>query len=141
MGVKHGSITVREEHALRIFENRVLGKIFGPKWEEYRSWRKLHNGELHGLYSSRNVVRVIKSRRMRWVGHAACMGEGRGVYRVLVGEPQGRRPLGRPRHRWEDNVKLDVREIGIDGTNWIQLARDRARWRAFVNTAMGLRGP
>jgi hypothetical protein len=79
------------------------------------SWRKLHNDELHSLYSSLNIVRVIKSRRMRWAGHVAHMGEGRGVYRVLVGRPGGKRPLIRPRHRWEDNIELDVREIGIDG--------------------------
>jgi hypothetical protein len=82
---------------------------------------------------------MIKSRRMRWVGHVARMGEGRGVYRVLVGRPERKSPLGRPRHRWEDNIKVDLREIGIDGTNWIQLALDRVQWRAFVNTVMNLR--
>jgi hypothetical protein len=87
---------LREEHRLRVFENRVLRKIFGLKREEDRSWRKLHNDELHSLYSSSNIVRVIKSRKMRWVGHVARMGEGRGVYRVLVGRPEGKRPLGRP---------------------------------------------
>jgi hypothetical protein len=84
----------------------------------------LHSDELHGLYSSLNIVRVIKLRRMRWVGHVACMGEGRGVYRVLVVRPECKRPLGRPRHRWENNIKLDLREMGIDGANWIQLAQD-----------------
>jgi hypothetical protein len=98
-----------EEQRLRVSENRVL-KICGPKREEDGSWRKLHNDELHSLYSSPNIVRVIRSRRMRWVGHAAHMGEGRGVYRVLVGRPEGKRPLGRPGHRWEDNIKLDLRE-------------------------------
>jgi hypothetical protein len=88
-----------EEHRLRVFENRVLRRIFGPTREEYVPWRKLHNDELHSLYSSPNIVRVIKSRRMRWAGHVAHMGEGRGVYRVLVGRPEGERPLGRPRHR------------------------------------------
>jgi hypothetical protein len=83
------------------------------------SRRKLHNDELHSLYSSLKIFRVIKSRRMRWVGHVACMGEGRGVYRVLAGMPKGKRPLGRPRHRWEDNMKLNLRETGIDGVNWI----------------------
>jgi hypothetical protein len=101
--------------------------------------RKLHNDELHGLYSSQNIVRVIKSRRMRWAGHMACMGEGRGVYRVLVGRPEDKRPLGRPRRRWEDNIKMDLREIGIDGANWIQLAQDRVQWRA--NTIMNLGVP
>jgi hypothetical protein len=96
----------------------------------------LHNDELHDLYSSPNVVRVIKSRRMRWAEHVARMGEGRGVYRVLVGRPEDKRPLGRPRRRWEDNIKLDLREIWIDGANWIRLAQDRVQWRTFVNTVM-----
>jgi hypothetical protein len=128
-----------KEHRLRVFENRVLRKIFGSKREEDGSWRKLHNDELHSLYSSPNTVRVIKSRRMRWAGHVAPMGEGRGVYRVLVGRPEGKRPLGRHRRRWEDNIKMDFREIGIDGANWIQLAFDRFQWRACVNTVMNLR--
>jgi hypothetical protein len=98
----------------------------------------LHNDELHSLYSSPNIVRVIKSRRMRWAGHVARMGEGRDVYRVLIGRPKGRRPLGRPRHRWEDNIKIDLREIGIDGENWIRLAQNRVQRRAFVNTVMNL---
>jgi hypothetical protein len=111
---------LREEHRLRVFENRVLRRIFGPKREEDGSWRKLRNNELHSLYSSPNIVRVIRSRRMRWAGDVAYMGEGRGVYRVLVGRPEGKRSLGRPRLRWEDNIKMDLREIGIDGANWIQ---------------------
>jgi hypothetical protein len=102
---------LREEHRLRVFENTVLRKIFGPKREEDGSWRKLHNDELHSLYSLPNFVRVIKSRMVRWAGHVARMGEGRGVYRVLIGKPEGKRPLGRPRRRWEDNIKLDLREI------------------------------
>jgi hypothetical protein len=93
-----------EEHRLRVFENRVLRKIFGPKREEDGSWRKLHNNEFHSLYSSLNIVRVIKARRIRWAGHVAHMGDGRGVYRVLVGRPKGERPLGRPRCMWEDNT-------------------------------------
>jgi hypothetical protein len=101
----------------------------------------LHNDELHDLYSSPNIVRVIKSRRMRWAGHEARMEAGRGTYRVLVGRPEGKRPLGRPRRRWEDNINMDLREIGIDGANWIQLAQDRIQWRAFVNTVMNLRVP
>jgi hypothetical protein len=123
------------------FENRVLRRIFGPKREEDGSWRKLHNDELHSLYSSPNIVRAIKSRRMRWVGHVARMGEVRGAYRVLVGRPEGKRPLGRPRRRCKDNIKMYLREIGIDGTNWIQLAQDRAKWRACVNTVVNLRVP
>jgi hypothetical protein len=101
----------------------------------------LHNDELHSLYSSPNIVRVIKSRRMRWAGHVAHMGEGRAVYRVLAGRPKGKRPLRRPRHRWEDNIKMDLSEMGIDGANWIRVAQDRIQWRAFVNTVMNLRFP
>jgi hypothetical protein len=118
-----------------------MRRIFGPKREEDGSWRKLHNDELHSLYSSPNIVRVIKSRRMRWAGHVVRMGEGRDVYRVLVGRSEGCRPPGRPRRRWEDNIKMDLREIWIDGANWIRLAQDRVQWRAFVNTAMNLRVP
>jgi hypothetical protein len=118
---------LREEHRLRVFENRVLRKTFRPKMEEDGSWRKLHNDELHNLYSSPNIIRVIKSSCMRLAGHVARMGEGRGVYRVLVGRPEGKRPLGRPRCRWEDNIKMDLREIRIDGANWIRLAQDRVR--------------
>jgi hypothetical protein len=117
----------------------VLRKIFGPIREDDGSWRELHNDELHSLYSSPNIVRVIKSRRMRSAGHVAGMGEGRGVYRVLVGRPVGKRPLKRPRRRWEDNIKMDLREIGIDGANWIQLAQDWVRWRVCVNKVMNLR--
>jgi hypothetical protein len=130
-----------EEHRLRVFENRVLRMILGPKREEDGSWRKLHNDELHSLYSSPNIVRMIKSRRMRWAGQVARIGEGRSVYRVLVGRPEGKRPLGRPRHRWEDNIKMYLGEIGLNGANWIQLAQDRVLWRACVNTVMNLRVP
>jgi hypothetical protein len=130
-----------EEHRPRIFENRVLRRIFGPKREEDGSWRKVHNDELHDLYSSSNIVKVIKSRTMKWAGHVARMGEGRGAYRVLVGRPEGKRSLGRPRRRWEDNIKMDLREIGIDEANWIQLAQDRVQWRACVNTVMNFQVP
>jgi hypothetical protein len=101
-------------------------------------WRKLHNEALHDPYSSPNIVRVIRSRRMRWVGHLAQMGEGRGVYRVLVGKPEGKRPLGRPRCRWEDNIKMDLWEVGCGGMDWIQLAQDKDRWPALVNAVMNL---
>jgi hypothetical protein len=122
------------------FENTVLRRIFGPKREEVGSWRKLRN-EVHSLYSSPNIVRVIISRRMRWAGHVARMGKGRGAYRVVVGRLESKRPLGRPRRRWEDNIKIDLREIGIDGANWIQLAQDRVQGRTFVNTVMNHRVP
>jgi hypothetical protein len=114
----------------------VLRRIFGPKREVDVSWRKLHNDELHDLYSSPNIFRVIKARKMRWAGHVARMGEGRSAYMVLVGRPEGKRPLGRSRRRWEDNIQMDLRETGIDGANWIQLAQDRVQWLAFVNTVM-----
>jgi len=102
-------------------------------------WRKLHNEELNNLYSLPNIVRVIKSRRMRWAGHVARVGEGRGVYRVLVGKPEGRRPLGRPRRRWEDNISIDLRKVGCGCVDWMELAQDRDRWRAIVSAAMNLR--
>jgi hypothetical protein len=103
--VKFGLL--REKYRLGVFENSVLRRIFGPKREEDGSWRKLHNDVLHNLYSSSNIVRLIKSRRMRWAGHVTRMWERRGVYRVLVGRPEVKRPIGRPRRKWEDNIKLD----------------------------------
>jgi hypothetical protein len=121
---------------LRVFENRVLRRIFGPKRDEVTGgWRKKHNEELH------NLIRVIKSRRMRWAGHVARMGERRNAYRTLVGKPEGKRPLGRPRRTWVDNIKMDLREIGWGGMDWIDLAQDRDQWRALVNTLMNLRVP
>jgi hypothetical protein len=99
------------------------------------------NAELHGLYSSSSIVRVIKARRMRWAGHVARMGEVRGACNILVGSPEGRRPRGRPRRRWEDNIKIDLRKIGFGNMDWIHLAQDRDRWRALVNTVMNLRVP
>ena len=104
-------------------------------------WRKLHNEELKDLYSSPNKVRVIKSRRMRWAGHVARMEEGRGVHKVLVGKPEGKRPLGRPRLRWEDNIKMDLQEVGRGCEDWMELAQDRDRWRALVSTVMNFRVP
>jgi hypothetical protein len=120
-----------------VFENRVLRGIFGPKRDKVTGgWRKLHNEELHGLYSSPSIVRVIKARRIRWAGHVARMGEVRGAYNILVGRPEGRRSLGRPRRRWEDNIGMDLREIGFGDVDWINLARDRDRWRVLVSTVM-----
>jgi transcription termination factor 2 len=101
----------------------------------------MHNDDLHSLYSSPDIVRMIKSRRMRWAGHVARMEEGRGIYSVLVGRPEDKRPLGKLRRRWEDNIKIDLREIGIDGANWIRLATDKVQWLAFVSTVMNLRVP
>jgi hypothetical protein len=114
-GCETWSLTLREENRLRVFENRVLRRIFGPKRDEVTGeWRKLHSEELHILYSSPSIIRQIKSRRMRWAGHVACMGAERNVYRVLMGKPEGKRPLGRPRHRWEDGIRM-----GRMGSKWI----------------------
>jgi hypothetical protein len=113
---------------LREFETWVLRMILGPKGDKI-------------LYSSPNVIRMIKSRRMRWAGHVARMGQKRNAYRILVGKPEGRRPLKRPRRRWVDNIKIDLREIGWDGVNWIDLAQDKDQLKALVNTVMNLRVP
>jgi hypothetical protein len=128
------SVTLREEHRLRVFENRVLRRIFGPKRDEVKGeWRKLHNEELHNLYSSPDNIRQIKSRQMRWAGHGARVEEERKVYKVLVGKPKGKRPLRRPRHRWEDGIRMDLRQIGWGGgVDWIQMAQDRDWWQAVV---------
>jgi len=123
-GCETWSLTLREDRRLRVFENRVL-RVFGPKRDEVTGeWRKFHNEELRDLYSLPNIVQVVKSRRMRWAGHVARMGEGRGVHRVLVGKPVGKRPLGRPRRRLEDNIKMELREVG-GGGDWMELAQDR----------------
>jgi hypothetical protein len=106
-----------------VSENRELRRIFGPKMEEDRSWRKLHNYKLHSLYSSPNIVRMIKSRKMWWVGHVGRMEERRSVYRVLVGRPEGKRPVARSMRRWEDNIKMDLREMGMGGVNWFSWLR------------------
>jgi hypothetical protein len=132
----------REEHRLRVFENRVHRRIFGPKRDEVTGvWRKLHKEELHGLYSSPSIVRVIKARRMRWAVHVARIGEVRDAYNILVGRPEGRRPLGRPGRRLEDSIKMDLREIGFGDVDWIHWDQDRDRWQALVNTVMNLRVP
>jgi len=118
----------------------VLRRIFGPKRDEVTG-EKLYSEKLNDLYCSPNVVRVIKLRRMKWAGHVACMSEGRGVYRILVGRPGGNRPLGRPRRRWEDNFKMDLQEMGYGGMDWIDLTQNKDRWRALVNAVMNLRVP
>ena len=125
-----------------MFENRVLRRIFGSRRDGVRGeCRKLHNEELNDLYSSPNIVRVIKPRRMRQAGHVARMGEGRGVHKVLVGKPEGKRPLGRPRHRWEDNIKMYLQEVGRGYGDWMEFAQDRDSWRALVSTLMNFRVP
>ena len=127
-----------ENKVLRVFENTVLRRIFGHRSEDVTGeWRRLNNEELNDLYCSPNIVRVIKWRRMRWAGHMARMGEERGVYRVLV----GKRPLGRPRRRWVDNIKTHLQEVGCGYMDWIGLAQDRDRWRKLVSAVMNLEVP
>jgi hypothetical protein len=117
-----------------VFEDRALRRKFEPKRDRVtEGWRKLHNEELHNLYSSPSIIRIIKSRRMRWAGRVARIGEKRNANRLLVGKPEGKRPLGRPRRRWIDNIKMYLLEIGMNVVDWIGLAQDRYRWRALVN--------
>ena len=125
-----------------MFENMVLRRIFGPRRDEVTGeWRRLHNEGLNDLYSLSNIVRVIKSRRMIWAGHVARMGEERVVCRVLVGKPEGKRSLGRPRNRWVDNIRMDLQEVGCGYMDWIGVAQDRDRWRTLVSAVMNLRVP
>ena len=125
-----------------MFENRALRRIFRPTRDEVTGeWRKLHKEELNDLYCSPNIVRVIKSRRMRWAGHVARIGERKGVYRVLLGKLDGKRPLGRSRRSWENYIKLDLQEVGCGYMDWIDLAQDKDRMRALVNAVMNLRVP
>jgi hypothetical protein len=167
-GCETWSLTLREEHRLRVFENRVLRRIFGPKRGEVTGeWRKLHNEKLRDLHSSPSVIRIIMSMRMRWAGHVARMGEKRNAYRLFVGKPEGKRPLGsvarmgekrnayrllvgklegkrplgRPRHRRVDYIWMDLEEVGWGGVDWIDLAKDRDRWSALVNSVSNLRVP
>jgi hypothetical protein len=131
-------LTLREECTLRVFENIVL-RIIAPKRDKVTGeWRRLHNKELCALYSSPNIW-VIRSRRLRWVGHVACMVVSRSAYRVLVGKPEGRRPLGSPRHRWENNIKIGLRELRCEGMDWISLAQDRDRCCKHSNERLGSR--
>jgi len=119
----------------------VLRRTFGPRKDEITGeWRRLHNEELNDLYSP-NIVRVINSRRMRWAGHVAHMGEEKEVYRILVGNPEGRSPLGRPRRRWVDNIRMDLQDVGCGYMDWIALAQDRDGWRTLVSAVMNLRVP
>jgi len=131
-----------EERKLRVFENMVLRRIFGPRrYEVTWEWKRLLNEELNDLYTLRNIVRVIKSRRMRWTGHVARMGEEKRVYRVLVGKPEGRRPLGRPRGRYVDNIRMDLQEVGCGYMDWTGLAQHRDRRRTLVSAVINLRVP
>ena len=127
---------------LGVFENMALRRIFGPRRHEVTGeWRRLHNVELNEFYSSPNIVRMIKSRRMRCAGHVVHMGEEWGLYRVLVGKPEGRRPLGRPGRRWADNIRMDLQEMGCVYMDWIGLAQDRGSWWTLVGAVMNLRVP
>jgi len=138
-GCETWSLALREKRRLRVFENRVLRRIFGSKRVEVtREWRKLHNEKFNDLSSSPNNIRVITSRRLSWTGHVARVGERRGVYRVLVGKPEGKGPLGRPRRRWEDNIKIDLQKVGCGVMDCFELAQDRDMWRALVNAVMKL---
>jgi hypothetical protein len=120
--------------------NRVMRRIFGLKRDEVTGeCRKHHNEELRHLYSSPSIIRIIKSRRMRWAGHVARMGEKRKAYRLLLGKPEKKRPLGRPRRKWVDNIRMDLGEVGWGDVDWIDLAKDRNRWRALVNSVLNLR--
>ena len=141
-GCETWSLILRKERKLRVFESMVLRRIFGTRRDEVTGeWRRLHNEELNDLYSSPNIVRVMKSRRMRWAGHVARMCEERGVYKVLVGKPEGKRPLGRPRRRWEDNIRMDLQEVGCGYMDWTWLAQDTDRWRTHVSVVMNLLVP
>jgi hypothetical protein len=133
---------LREEHRLRVLENRVLRRIFGPKRDEVTGgWRKLHDEEIRELYSSPSIIRIIKSRWMRWARHVARMGEKRNAYRLLVGKPEGKGPLGRPRRKWVDNIKMDLLEIEWGSVDWISLVQVRDKLRALVNVVMNFRVP
>jgi len=141
-GCETWSLTLREERKLSVFESMVLRRIFGPRRDKVMGeWRRLHDEELNELYSSPNIVRVIKSRRMRWAGHVARMDEERGVYKVLVGKPEGGRPLGRSRLRRVDNIRLDLQEVGCGYMDWIGLTQDRDRWWTLVSAVMNLGVP
>jgi hypothetical protein len=135
-GCETWSLTLREQHRLRVFK-RMLRGIFEPKKDEVMGgWRKLHNEQLHNVYASPSMIRMIKSRSMRWAGHVERLGEKRNAYRILVGKTDRKRPLGRRKRRWVNNIKMDLRERGWAGMDWIYLAQDRDQWRALVDTVM-----
>ena len=131
-------LTVRGECRLRVFENRILRRIFGLRTKENWEWRRLHNEELHTLYQSPNILRVITFRRLRWVRHLARMKEGEIAFRILTSNPTRKRPLGRPVPRRKNNVRMDLKEIGVNVRDWINLAQDRYCQRALVNAALNL---
>ena len=134
-------LTLRVECRLKIFENRILRRIFGPKRDENREWRRLNNEKLHSLYRSVNTVRMIKSRRLRWAGHLDRIEERRSAFKMLTYNPTWKRPLERPRRRWGDNIRMDLEEIGINAGNWVDSTQDGNYWRALVNAALNLRVP
>jgi hypothetical protein len=136
-GCETWSLTLEEKRRLSVFENRVLREVFGAKRDGVTG--ELRNEELHDLYSSPTIVRVIKCRRMRWEGHVEWMGKGRGVYSAVVGKPDGKRQMGRLRRRWADNGRMDLKEVGCGGMDWIELAHGRDSWRALVDVVMNLR--
>jgi hypothetical protein len=141
-GCETRPLTLREEHRLGVFENRVLRRLFGPKTDKVTGeWRKLHNDELHDLYSLSSIIGIIKARRIRWAGHVARMGAKRTAYKLLVGNSEGRRTLGRPCCRWLDNIRMDLVQVGCSDVDWIGLAQDKDRWRAAVNSVLNLRVP
>jgi hypothetical protein len=141
-GCETWSLTLREEHRQMVFENRVLRRIFGPKRDEVTGeWKKLQKEELRDLYSLPSIIRIIKSRRMRWAGHVARMGDKRKEYRLLVGKSEGKRLPGRPRRRWVNNIRMDLGEVGWGDVDWIGLAQNRNRWRALVNSVLNLLFP
>ena len=141
-GCETWSLILREERKLRAFENTMLRRIFRPRKEEVTGeWRRSHNEEFNDTYTSPNILREIKSRRMRWTGHLACMGEERVAYRCLVGKPEGKRPLGGPRRRLVYNIRMDLQLMGCGYVDCIGLAQDRDRWRTLVSAVMNLRVP
>ena len=136
------SLTLWEKQILRVFKNKVLRKISGAKRDKITGeWRKLHNSELHALHSLPNIIRNLKSRQLRWAGHVAHMELTRNSYRVLVGKPGGKRSLRRPKRRWEDNIKMDLREVCYDNGDWIHLAEDREQWISYIRAVMNFRVP
>jgi hypothetical protein len=129
--------SIREERRLRVFESRILSRIFGPKSDENGEWRRLNNEELHSLYRSLNIV--IESRKLRWAGCLAKMEEGKSVFKLLTGTPGRKKPLGRPRRRWEYNIRIYLKEIGVNTRNWVDSSQDKDYWRTLVNAALNLR--